>query len=103
MAMVKRLLVWLLAGAFVGHVVTSFFGPRFLGWYNAPGAGGALCKCEEVTRATADSIIHAQLIGALLGAVIALILGIIVERWRSSRVAKTRTTAPSDTAPSARS
>jgi hypothetical protein len=76
----KTALLWIFAGALVGVGGAALVAPGFLTWNNTPGQGQALCNCTEVTRSTANDIVHYQLIGAVAGAVVFLLLGLLILR-----------------------
>ena len=78
MAMLKRLLLYVLGGAVLGTVVSSLIAPAFLVSQNTTMTVGAQCDCAKVTRDTASALIQWQLVGAAAGAAVLLIIGIIV-------------------------
>jgi len=53
-----------------------------LAWYETPGDNGALCNCLVTVRSTAAHFVKAQAIGAGVGALIFLVIGILVVRGR---------------------
>ena len=86
-----KLLVLVLAGALLGIVVASVVVPPALAWYTAPGGlpeGAqvqALVQIPEVIRYSTGRLIRGQLIGAAIGALVGLGLGIFVNaRAKSS-------------------
>ena len=82
----KTVLVWMMMGAIVGAVVASFVVPPMLSWYNEPGSISpgkqveTLCNLPELIRYTSSRLIRGQLIGAAIGGVLFLLLGIMVAR-----------------------
>ena len=94
MSAVKSALVWFLVGAVVGAVVASFIVPPMLSWYNEPGSispGGqvqTLCNLPELIRYTSSRLLRGQLIGAGVGGVLFLLLGIMVGRRRGAPAAE---------------
>ena len=76
MVFLRTLLNFIFAGALLGLLGASFFGPRYLTWDNTPGAGKALCDCAENTRQTADKLIYSQLVGGGVGAGAGLAAGV---------------------------
>lgn len=78
----KRVVAFLLGGAILGDVVAVLSARAFLPWDNTPGMGQALCNCPEVTKNTIDAMIRWQLIGAAVGAVAGLVVGVLVVRGR---------------------
>ena len=88
----KTTLIYVLFGALAGIAVASIVVPPALSWYAEPGGlpkGAqiqALVQISEVIRYSTSRLIRGQLIGAGIGAVIALVLRIIVQRSRAPRV-----------------
>jgi hypothetical protein len=86
----KTTLIYTLAGALLGVVVSSLVVPPALSWYSAPGGlpeGAqiqAIVQIPEVIRYATGKLIRAQLIGAGIGAVLGLLTGVILGR-RSAR------------------
>jgi hypothetical protein len=82
----KTAVIWLLLGALVGIAVASFVVPPALSWYTAPGGLPrgtqiqALVEIPEVIRYATGRLIRAQLIGAGVGAVLGLVIGVLVSR-----------------------
>ncbi|MEW5851313.1 MAG: hypothetical protein AB2A00_21170 [Myxococcota bacterium] len=86
--MLDRLKNWsliALLGAVAGVVVTTLIAPGILGWYHTPGAGGALCNCQELAESTASQLIKLQLGGAGTGALTFLVLGALIHRARRNK------------------
>ena len=79
MAMVKTLVSWISAGALLGLFAASFIGPKYLGWYNAPGLGQALCDCIKMTDEITSKMLQLQVEGAAIGGIIFMVLGIVWE------------------------
>lgn len=99
MGVLKRISVWTLIGAVLGAVVATVVGPGMVAWYNAPGSGTALCNCAEIIRSTADSLVHAQLIGAGAGAAVFLILSIVLSVRGRKKSPPAELSASAPTAP----
>jgi hypothetical protein len=75
----RNAMLYILGGGLLGTWAAGYFGSRFIPWYNEPGVqGAALCPCGEVTTKVANSIIHAQAWGLLIGASIGLCLYVLV-------------------------
>ena len=94
-AAMKTLGLFVLLGIVLGDVVASLTAPRALTWYYTPGAGGGqmLCDTAKMSAEIFNNLIKAQLIGAAIGAVGFLVLGILYLRRKSNRPTST-TTAP---------
>jgi hypothetical protein len=79
----KTTFILMLVGALIGVVVASFVVPPALAWYTAPGGLPqgtqiqALVQIPEVIKYATGRLIHGQLIGAGIGAVVGLIGGLI--------------------------
>ena len=84
----KTLLNFVLAGALLGIVIASWVGPAFLGWYNeTPYATQTVCNLPDVIRKTSSEVLTYQAIGAGIGSVVMLVLGVLFVR-RASRKAR---------------
>jgi hypothetical protein len=79
-----KVLVLVLAGALLGIVIASLVVPPALAWYTAPGGlpqGAqvqALVQIPEVIRYSTGRLIRGQLIGAAIGAIAGLAVGVFV-------------------------
>lgn len=93
MNFMRSVLNFVVAGALLGVLVTSFVAPRFMAWDNTPGMGKALCDCAETTRQTASRLVNAQLIGCGVGALVGALGGIAFGVARRKKAA-TATTPP---------
>jgi hypothetical protein len=85
MPTLKRLLAFILSGAFLGNIVGTLVGPGMLVWYNTAADDSAMCNCLTTVKEAASSLIRVQLIGTAVGAVLFLALGIFL-RPRSAPV-----------------
>jgi hypothetical protein len=80
---VKTTIIFALVGALAGIAVASYVVPPALSWYTAPGGlpNGtqiqALVQIPEVIRYSTSKLIRAQAIGAAIGALAGLVLGIM--------------------------
>ena len=85
-ATTKRFSAIALAGAIVGVIVASLIAPRFITWYNTPGsAQAAMCGCAQLAAEVTSRLLWSQFIGALCGAVLAIVIGVIVVRSRKGK------------------
>jgi hypothetical protein len=81
---VKSILIWILAGALLGGVAASFIVPPMLSWYNEAGylsQGGqpaAVVNLPNVVKYATSRLIRGQAIGAGVGAVVFLAIGLAV-------------------------
>lgn len=79
MASVKTIVLFVLVGAILGVIVVDFIAPGAIAWDHTPASGQALCNCGEVSHSVAMSMIKWQGIGAAIGGVGFLVLGILFE------------------------
>ena len=87
MAILKTLLTFLLAGAFLGLATASYAGPRWLEWDNTATLAPTqtMCNLPDIIRLTAARLLHYQLVGTLAGASVFLVLGIAFVVMRRNR------------------
>jgi hypothetical protein len=70
----------MILGAIVGMLVASFIVPPLLVWYNEPGASTPghqtemICNIPTLIRYTAQRLLLGQAIGAVLGAILFLVI-----------------------------
>ena len=82
----KTTAIFVLVGAFVGVAIASVVVPPALAWYTSPGGlprGAdipAVVQIPEVIRYATTRLISGQLIGAAIGGIVGLVLGIMVTR-----------------------
>ncbi len=82
----KTTVIFVLLGALAGIAVASLVVPPALSWYSAPGGlpkGAqiqAIVEIPEVIRYSTSKLIRGQLIGAGIGGVIGLAVGIMAAR-----------------------
>jgi hypothetical protein len=95
----KGISIWVLAGALLGIAAASVIVPPMLSWYNEAGylsnAGqpAAMVNLPDVVRYSTTRLIRGQAIGAAIGAVVFLALGIALGRKRRQGPASTTTAA----------
>jgi len=88
-----KTLVFVLAGALLGIVIASLVVPPALSWYTTPGGlpkGAqiqALVQIPEVIRYSTGRLIQGQMIGAAIGAIAGVGVGLFVNS-RSRAAAK---------------
>ena len=88
MGLLKRLLVYAMSGAVLGAIVSSLIAPSVLISQNTTRLTSE-CSCVDVTRDTAAALIQWQLVGAGIGAVALLILGIVLSAKSRAKPAST--------------
>jgi hypothetical protein len=80
----RTTLILMLVGALVGVVAASFIVPPALAWYTSPGGlpQGAqvpsVVQIPEVIRYATTKLLHWQLAGAAIGALVGLLAGLFV-------------------------
>jgi hypothetical protein len=96
LATLKTVGVFAAVGAIIGDVLSTLIAPRFLTWYNTPGAGSiqTICNIEQMSQHIFDQLIRAQVAGSAIGAAIFIAVGVVVVRRRSAH-------APAATPPAA--
>lgn len=97
----KTVFIFILVGALVGDWVASLTVPSYVAWNNsAPMAEMTQCKLPEVIASTSSQLIHGQLIGSGIGAVLFLVLGIVFVQIqaRKQKAAPPPPAAPTPTA-----
>ena len=68
---------------------TSSFSP-LISWYQTPGTSMmAMCPCADLAHQTISQLIHMQLYGAAIGAVLAIIIGAVVRSRRHKKAVVT--------------
>jgi hypothetical protein len=89
LAAMKTVGVFAALGAIIGDVIATLVAPRFLTWYNTPGAGAiqTICDMKTMSETIFAQLIQAQLIGAISGAVVLAVAGVLFARRRASRAA----------------
>jgi hypothetical protein len=96
----KGILIWVLAGALLGIAAASVIVPPMLSWYNEAGylsnAGqpAAMVNLPDVVRYSTTRLIRGQAIGAAIGAVVFLALGIALGKKRRQRPASAAAAQP---------
>lgn len=89
MATLKRLLGFFSGGAVVGAVLSSLLMPRYLAWDNSLSEGRDMCQYADFARKTASRLLTGQAVGATVGAIIFVALGIAFFRPKKPAPATT--------------
>ncbi len=79
MASVKTVVLFTLIGAVLGTIVVDFIAPAAIAWDHTPRSGQALCNCTEIAHSISAALIQWQAVGAALGGVGFLVLGVLFE------------------------
>ena len=86
MATIKRFLAYMLGGAILGAVIASLIGLWVIPWYNSPGEGAPMVfNLAPFAKHVTESVLQGQLVGAGIGAVLLLVLGIVIHRSRAKK------------------
>jgi len=101
MRVVKTLTLLALIGAVLGAIAATFVAPGAVTWYASPGgAAAALCDCAKLAREISAQLIRIQGIGAVSGAVVFFIAGIVFRAGRGKKLDKAAATGtPGDAGP----
>jgi len=86
----KRVTIFGLVGAIVFSILTTWLGPKMIGWYVTPADQPAAMSCQAAVVGAMHRLIQTQMIGTLIGLGVGLILGIVFRR-------KAPVTAPTTT------
>jgi hypothetical protein len=76
----KRVAIGVLLGAVVFSILTTWLGPRMIGWYVTPADQPAALSCQAAVVGAMHRLVETQLIGTAIGALVGLILGIVFRR-----------------------
>ena len=78
LAAVKTVGAYAALGAIIGDVFATLIAPRFLTWYNTPGAGAVqtICDMKMMSETIFTQLIRAQAIGAGIGLGMGMAIGI---------------------------
>lgn len=75
-----------MAGAAAGFLVWSIFGPNLLGWWYEPPVKDVI-SCSNAVRVAVGQFVMAQLVSALVGAVLLTLVLLLGRRWWAKRKA----------------
>jgi len=73
----KRITIAGLVGAIVFSILTTWLGPKMIGWYVTPGDQPAALSCQAAVIGAMHRLVRTQLIGTLIGLVLGLIAGAV--------------------------
>lgn len=101
----KNFVLLAVVGAVVGAVVATVIAPGFISWYHTPGGTAqALCDCATLARDITGQLVRGQLIGAAIGAVLFVVIGVVIRVGRkksppASGIRKTELGGPGEVPP----
>jgi len=76
----KRVAISALIGAVVFSILTTWLGPKMIGWYVTPGDQPAALSCQAAVIGAMHRLVQTQMVGTLIGAVVGLVLGLLLRR-----------------------
>lgn len=96
----KRATIFGLVGAVVFSILTTWLGPKMIGWYVTPADQPAAMSCQAAVIGAMHRLVQTQMIGTLIGLVVGLLLGAV---FRRKAVAQpSAATPPAPTPPAAK-
>ncbi len=78
----KRVVITTLLGAVLFSILTTWLGPKMIGWYVTPADQPAALSCQAAVVGAMHRLIQTQLIGTILGALVGLVVGIVMRPKR---------------------
>jgi hypothetical protein len=72
----KRVTIWALAGAGLFSLITTWLGPKLIGWYVTPADQPAALSCQAAVIGAMRRLVELQLIATGVGFLLGLVLGI---------------------------
>ncbi len=76
----KRVAIFALVGAALFSVLTTWLGPKMIGWYVTPADQPAAMSCQAAVIGAMHRLVQTQMIGTLAGALVGLVVGLFVRR-----------------------
>jgi hypothetical protein len=78
----KRVVIATLLGAVIFSILTTWLGPKMIGWYVTPADQPAALSCQAAVVGAMHRLVQTQIIGTLAGAVLGMIAGLFIRRKR---------------------
>jgi ABC-type phosphate/phosphonate transport system permease subunit len=72
----KRVTIWALVGAVAFSLLSTWLGPKIIGWYVTPADQPAAMSCQAAVIGAMRRLVEIQMIGTLIGVVLGLAIGI---------------------------
>jgi ABC-type phosphate/phosphonate transport system permease subunit len=79
----KRTVITTLLGAVVFSILTTWLGPKMIGWYVTPADQPAALSCQAAVIGAMNRLVRMQMVGTIIGAAVGLILGIVFRPRRA--------------------
>src|SRR5260370_28147843 len=79
----KRAAIFALVGAALFSVLTTWLGPKMIGWYVTPADQPAAMSCQAAVIGAMHRLVQTQMIGTLAGAILGLGGGLFLPRQAS--------------------
>jgi hypothetical protein len=79
----KRAVITTLLGAVVFSILTTWLGPKLIGWYVTPADQPAAMSCQAAVVGAMNRLIRLQMIGTIVGGFLGLVLGIVFRPRRA--------------------
>jgi ABC-type phosphate/phosphonate transport system permease subunit len=78
----RRVVIFTLLGAVIFSILTTWLGPKMIGWYVTPADQPAALSCQAAVVGAMNRLVQTQLIGTAVGALVGLVLGILLRPRR---------------------
>ena len=76
----KRVTLFGLVGAVVFSILSTWLGPKMIGWYVTPADQPAMLSCQAAVVGAMHRLVVTQMIGTLIGLVAGLVLGVVFRK-----------------------
>ena len=76
----KRVTIFGLVGAVVFSILSTWLGPKMIGWYVTPADQPAMLSCQAAVVGAMHRLVVTQMVGTLIGLVGGLVLGIVFRK-----------------------
>ena len=97
----RRATIFGLVGAVVFSILTTWLGPKMIGWYVTPADQPAAMSCQAAVVGAMHRLVQTQMIGTLIGLGLGLLLGAVFRR-KTVVVQPAAASTPAAAPPSAR-
>lgn len=76
----KRVTLFALVGAVVFSILSTWLGPKMIGWYVTPADQPAMLSCQAAVVGAMHRLVVTQMIGTLIGLVAGFVLGLVFRK-----------------------